>query len=259
MRTGIPIKIIEAVVTCDAAYASLPEASGIVTANATTHHLSTRIYLTNSPPSHNGTAYSALANSSQAELPLPLLAYLFWCACNNIAVNLVDGVPTLPDTVPSLDAPSCLEWEGQHIIGEINISNYYTPGHVLNLDDSDGGNASWAEMKAQIYEVEYDFFNGTTTLSFGPYKNETALQFFSRMMLFRTRLAWENPNIRSTAQDSAGAGTRQGDQTRLEDTQSSDVPVLGFSAVVTPRSPKTAANTSIATTPASTPMPAASP
>ncbi len=202
--SGSPVKIIEAIVSCDAAY-TRSEANGIVTSSVTTHHVSTRIYLTNSPPSHNTTPYRAEASSSQAELPLNLLAYQFWCACNNIAVNLVAGIPTLPGSVPSLTAPSCLEWEGAHMIVEDTISTYYNSGNCLNLDDSDGGNASWAEMNATIYEVEYDFFHGLTTIQFGPHKHESAQQFFYRMMLFRVRLAWENPNVRSTSQDSNGA------------------------------------------------------
>lgn len=230
--TGVPIAIIEAQVVCDAAYARA-EANGTVTASVTTHHMATRIKLTNSPPSHNDTPYQALASSSQAELPPDNLAYQFWCACNNIAVNLVDGVPTPPGSTPSLTDPSCLEWEGQHLIGEINISTYYNCGNVLNLDDSDGGNASWAEMNASIFSVEYDFFRGYTTINFGPHKRETRQQFFYRMMLFRTRIAWENPNVRSTSQDSAGAGTQIGDRTRVQDTTESTVPSLGYHTVVT--------------------------
>lgn len=230
---GNPIKIIEATVTAVATYSVVDNISGFTTTHDfSAHPISTRIKLTNSPT--GSTTYRADASASQAETPPPFLAYLFWCSVNNVAPVITDGVPVPPESAPALDAPPNLQWEGEHVIVEKTISTYYNCFNVLNLDDSDGGNSDWAEMNAAIYEVEYDFYAGKTTIRFGPHKHLSFGQFFEQTMMFRMRLAWENPNVRATAQDSSGAGTQIGKDTRLEDTSGSAAPTAQLHGVIGP-------------------------
>jgi len=232
--SGNPIKVIEAIVTAVVSYTVKDNVNGVITThNIPAHPVSTRIKLTNSPATT--TTYKALAYASAGETPLANLAYLYWCSVNNVPVHYVTGVVTPPGSAPAITNPYNLQWEGEHTIIEAGgISTYYNCGNTLNLDDTDGGNVSWLTMAADVYQVIYDFFAGTTTIHFGPHKYLSADQYFQQMMLFTTRLAWENPNIRSTSQDSAGAGTQLGNDTRLEDTHASDAPNLQTHSVISP-------------------------
>lgn len=232
--SGNPIKVIEAIVTAVVSYTVKDVANGVVvTHNVTNQPITTRVKLTNSPV--GTTTYSATASASDPELPLANLAYLYWCSVNNVPINAPGGVITPPGTPPAITNPYNLQWEGEHtIIEQGNISTYYDCGNTLNLDDSDGGNVSWLTMAADIYEVRYDFYSGTTTIRFGPHKYLSADQFFQQAMMFVTRIAIENPNIRSTGQDSAGAGTQLGNDTRLEDTHASDASGMATAGLVGP-------------------------
>lgn len=229
---GNPIKIIEAQVECTASYSKTDPATGALTHQVASHKMTTKIKLTNSPPGTQN--YQALASASNAEQAPLALAYQFWCSVNNVQLNIVDGVITPPESTPDISAPSHLQWEGEHTIVSQVVSNYYDCHNVLNLDDSDGGNSSWAEMAAQIYEVEFDFNWGKTSVRFGPHKHLSAQEFFEQAVLWTTRAAFENPNVRSTGQDSAGGGTQIGPDTRLQDTCASDVPGEAQKSLVGP-------------------------
>ncbi len=139
--------------------------------------------------------------------PLNLLAYQFWCACNNIAAST--SSPASPHCpAPSLPLTSLpVASNGKaHMIVEDTISTYYNSGNCLSLDDSDGGNASWAEMNATIYEVEYDFFHGLHHHPVRPAQtHESAQQLIYRMMLFASASYGKTPTSAAPHQDSNGS------------------------------------------------------
>jgi hypothetical protein len=155
---------------------------------AEVHTISCRVRLTNSAA--GAVTYTAVSHTEAGEP-----------AVSNLAVNIYNsiGAPTVVSGV-NYGAPPA--WEGTHTIVENTISNYYTPGNLLNLS---GGASAWATMNAQIYSVEYDFFRGATTIEFGPHRHLTTEEFFQLIMQFRTRLVWDNPQVRNTGQDSTGS------------------------------------------------------
>ena len=152
------------------------------------HTVSCRLRLTNSAA--GSVTYTAVSHTEAGEP-----------AVSNLAVNIYNSIGA-PITVSGTNYGAPLGWEGTHTIVENTISNYYTPGNLLNLS---GGASAWATMNAQIYSVEYDFFHGKTTIEFGPHRHLTTEEFFQLIMQFRTRLVWDNPQVRNTGQDNTGS------------------------------------------------------
>ena len=151
------------------------------------HTVSCRVRLTNSAA--GSVAYTAVAHTEAGEPSV-----------TGLAQNIYSSIGA-PITLSGTNYGAPLAWEGTHTIVEKTLSTYYTPGNLLNLS---GGASAWATMNAQIYSVEYDFFRGKTTLQFGPHRHLTAEEFFQLIMQFRTRLVWDNPQIRNSGQDNQG-------------------------------------------------------
>lgn len=135
------------------------------------HPVSVRVTLTNSPSTTQ--TYSALAHFDPGEDEPSGLAH------------------TIYNTL------STLQWEGEHEIVEGDIYSIVTPGMVLNLS---GGAAAWAAMNAVITAVEIDFFHGRTTVSFGPEKHLSPAELFEKIMMWRYRFVYDNPNLRNTGE-----------------------------------------------------------
>ena len=192
-NAGAPIRTKEVTVL---AYLSYQTVKGAAVNEVVAQPISTRITLTNSAV---GTAnYTAIASSSQAETPPANLAYLFWSSCNNAPLDDFLNTGKLPTTVPPVNAPENIQWEGEHVIVEPSISQFRDSRYTLCFA---GGNPDWAAMNAVIDTIEFDFFYGRTTVTFGPYRHLDQKQFFDLVMMFRTRVAWDNPNVRATGQD----------------------------------------------------------
>ena len=204
----------------------------VIQTSITNHNVTYQCTLTNSAAGTQ--TYTALASAVAAESPPPNFAYLFWCSQNNVPVHTVSGVITPPGTAPAITDPQHFQWEGDHTIKEATISNYYDCTNTLNIDDSDGGNTSWASMAATIYEIEYDFINGTTRVEFGPHKTLSIAQFFSILMMARIRMAWDNPNLPSTGTDPAGAGVNLPTDTPKENTVEHSTPTTVTHGVIGP-------------------------
>lgn len=180
---------------------------------ADSHVVETRITLTNAPV--GSTNYSATGSTDSGD-PVPVhLAYSMWCAINNVAVNYVGGAATPPLVVPAITDPDNFQWEGEHELAENNIYSIITPANVLNLS---GGNPSWANMNAVIYSVEIDFFNGKTTIHFGPFKHLQTAQFVEMITAFRYRLVWDNPNLRNSGNAGSAGATDVGKVASKENT-----------------------------------------
>ncbi len=160
--------------------------------------------------------YTTIAASSQAETVPPNLAYLFWSSCNNAPLDNFLATGEIPLDPPLTNAPENLQWEGEHVIVESSISQFFDSRYTLCLS---GGNPDWLTMNAVIDSIEFDFFHGRTSIIFGPYRHLDQKQFFDLLMMFRTRVAWDNPNVRATGQDSAAAGVQLGADTEKENTE----------------------------------------
>jgi hypothetical protein len=176
------------------------------------HQVSCRVKLTNSAA---GTInYSALQNYDPGDPAIVGLAQYLYTAASQ------------------------LQWEGHHIIVEDSVSDivvatvHYlmSPRFTLNLT---GGNADWADMAAAIFDVEIDFFHGKTTVNFGPHAHLSAQEFKELLMFFVTRVIWDNPNIRSTGQNSAGSNVSLPTDGQKENTQHG-VPEQDIHAIQSP-------------------------
>ena len=190
-----------------------PSTAGSTLHNVSRHVVEARIRLCDAPL---GTTNYSVTGSSDSGDPIPFgLAYFIWCSINNVAPVFVDGVVTPPGVTPAITSPDNFQWEGEHEIVENTIYSIVTPANVLNLS---GGNADWESMDAVIYGVDIDFFQGRTTINFGPFKHLQAAEYFEMVMAFRYRQVFDNPNLRNTGQASAGSSTDLGNNSPKENT-----------------------------------------
>jgi hypothetical protein len=132
-----------------------------------------------------------------------------------VVPNYVDGILTVPDSTPAITDPENFQWEGEHEIVEDTIYSITTPANTLNLS---GGDADWEAMNAVIYAVDIDFFQGRTSIQFGPFKHLQAAEYFEMVMAFRYRQVFDNPSLRNNGQAGGGGGADIGKDSPKENT-----------------------------------------
>jgi len=71
-------------------------------------------------------------------------------------------------------------------------------------------------MKAQIYGVDIDFFEGKTILKFGPWAHLNAQEFYELFSIWRWRSVWNNPNLRNSGNASDSSAAQLGTDTAKE-------------------------------------------
>ncbi len=232
MKSGsTQINVKEVVVTAYLKYYSKDSAGIVKNHDLSSHAVSVRLKLTNSAV---GTVSYLSQNVTDPGETAPIfLAYAIWCSINNVVPNLVDGYYVPPESVPALDSPSNLQWEGTHVVRENNLNTLIANDVTLNLTaDPATGNAPWTGMNATIYEIEEDYFECTTTIQFGPHKNLTAEQFFDQTMLWRFRFVFDPPSMRSTGSDSSTTGPSISTDSKVQNTNHSATPSYQqFSAI----------------------------
>ncbi|PWU18899.1 MAG: hypothetical protein C5B50_07735 [Verrucomicrobia bacterium] len=163
------------------------------------HSLSVRVKLTNSaPPSE---IYSAVEFSDPGETaPAGLAQYIYTSLAQ-------------------------LQHEGRHVItersadGSSAVSTIIGPRYRLNLT---GGDASWTAMKAVIQQVHIDFFRGRTEVAFGPAKHLAPGDLEELLQLWRFRLVYDNPALRTDGNVSSNVAQLGGD-TMAENTTHANV------------------------------------
>lgn len=212
---GDPVIVQEVTITASAIYTKQDKtpdnAHQIDAQKPTAHNLSVNLKLTNSPDTTDPVAYpdglqhySALAQADPGDSPPDNLAYDIYQSLNQ------------------------LQYEGDHVILEKNVNLIPTPGNVLNLT---GGNAAWTNMRAQIYDVHVEFFDGRTTINFGPTKTLSPSEYFDAVMFFRVRYVFENPQLRNTAQVGSGADVELPTNNAKQDT-AEGIPSLKLHTVI---------------------------
>ncbi|MDB6109991.1 MAG: hypothetical protein JWR69_1741 [Pedosphaera sp.] len=166
LGSGPAVTVIPVTIKATVSYDEKKPGSAVVDHSVPAHNISTQTKLTNSPPATYSTSLYYDAGD-----PVPL----------GLAHNIFDSLATL-------------QYAGQHTIVEENIHEIISPGRVLNLA---GGKAAWATMNAVITDVEIDFTNGTTVVSFGPEKHLAPAELIERLIFWRRRNS-DDPNRRNS-------------------------------------------------------------
>ena len=108
------------------------------------------------------------------------------------------------------DAWNQLQYDGQFMLLEDEVSSTVHPGKKLNLT---GGVAAWASMNALIAQVTEDVDMGLTTITFGPMRHLGPDDLVALLRRFRTRMKSHFFKVRTTgkAEDRDKGGVALGD------------------------------------------------
>ena len=107
-------------------------------------------------------------------------------------------------------ALSVLQWQGQDVRVQSEISNALGTGPVVTLNNKlnlTGGHTAWATMNAQIQQLIEDEGSGQTSISFGPPRHLGAGDLAALFQFGRWRRVWMNPLLMQTAAVGDTAGT----------------------------------------------------
>jgi len=95
------------------------------------------------------------------------------------------GEPVPADVAAKLyESWSELQYDGQIILVEEEVSGNFSPGRKLNLS---GGEPAWASMNALVQQVDEDVDEGRTTITIGPPRHLGPDDLVTLLRSFRTR------------------------------------------------------------------------